>query len=115
VYISNVRKRIFENDWRILMSEATNNKNNISRHILPTSSNLLGLCFVMLSFIKLSKLGHALLIDKLVALSIIFFLISSLLSYASMRSQRWSESFEKSADAIFIGRIVSSLFRFSTD
>jgi len=63
------------------MSETTNNKKNISKHILPTSSNLLGLCFVILTFIKVLKLGNESLIDELVAIAIIFFLVSSFFSY----------------------------------
>jgi uncharacterized membrane protein len=84
------------------MSEITNNKRNISRHILPTSSNLLGLCFVILTFIKISKMLSEVLIDELVAIAIIFFLVSSILSYASMRSKRWTEIYERIADIIFL-------------
>src|SRR4030042_3828925 len=84
------------------MSDITNNKKNISRHILPTSSNLLGLCFVILSFIKLTKLGHEVLIDELVAIAIFLFLVASILSYASMRSNRNTELYEKIADIIFL-------------
>jgi hypothetical protein len=48
------------------MSETVNNKKNIARHILPTSANLSGLYFVILSFIKVSKLGNETIIDELV-------------------------------------------------
>lgn len=92
------------------MSETTNNKKNISRHILPTSSNLLGLCFVILSFIKVLKLGSETLIDELVAIAMVFFLIASFFSYASMRSNRWWEYYEKIADTIFlIGLLLLSV------
>jgi uncharacterized membrane protein len=92
------------------MSDTGNNKKNISRHILPTSANLLGLCFVILSFIKVLKLGSETLIDELVAMSILFFLVSSFCSYASMRSNRWEELFERIADTIFlIGLILLSV------
>jgi hypothetical protein len=84
------------------MPEAMNNKKNISRHILPTSSNLLGLCFVILSFIKILKLGNETLIDDLVVIAIVLFFISSFCSYASMRSKNWAELFEKIADTIFL-------------
>jgi len=83
------------------MSE-TNNKKNISKHILPTSSNLLGLCFVILSFIKIMKLGNESLIDELVAVAIILFFISSFFSYVSMRSNSRVELYEKIADNIFL-------------
>jgi hypothetical protein len=84
------------------MSETTNEKKNISMHILPTSANLLGLCFVILSFIRLEKLGAEVIIDELVAIVIVFFLISSVLSYVSMRSKRKGELYEKAADIIFL-------------
>ena len=85
------------------MSEGTDNKKNISRHILPTSSNLLGLCFVILNFIKFwTKGGMETIIDDLVGGATILFLISSVLSYTSMRSKKKSEFFEKIADAVFL-------------
>jgi hypothetical protein len=83
------------------MSEK-NNKKNISKHILPTSSNLLGLCFVILSFIKIMKLGNETLIDELVAVAIMLFFISSFFSYVSMRSNSRVELYEKIADNIFL-------------
>ena len=84
------------------MSEARNDKKNISTHILPTSSNLLGLCFVILTFIKILKLGHETLIDEIVATAIVLFFVSSFFSYVSMRSDRWTQSCEKIADSIFL-------------
>ena len=84
------------------MSENFNEKKNISRHILPTSANLLGLCFVILSFMKISKLGIETIIDELVGIAIIFFLVSSVLSYISMRSKTKAEKYEKTADIIFL-------------
>jgi hypothetical protein len=77
-------------------------RKNISRHILPTSSNLLGLCFVILTFIKLSKLANETIIDESIGTLIIFFLSSSVLSYISMRAKRKSELYEKIADSVFL-------------
>jgi len=92
------------------MSETANNKKNISRHILPTSANLLGLCFVILSFIRVLKLGNETVIDELVVVAIVLFFTSSFFSYVSMRSNRWAESCEKIADSIFlIGLFLLSL------
>ena len=84
------------------MTESRNEKKNISRHILPTSSNLLGLCFVVLTFIRILKLGNETLIDEIVAIAIVLFFISSFFSYVSMRSDKWSQSCEKIADGIFL-------------
>jgi hypothetical protein len=84
------------------MSYTRNDKKNISRHILPTSSNLLGLCFVILTFIKILKLEHETLIDEIVAIAIVLFFISSFFSYVSMRSDKWVQACEKFADSIFL-------------
>ena len=78
-------------------------RKNISRHILPTSSNLLGLCFVILTFIKLSKIANETVIDETVGVVIFTFLVSSILSYTSMRAKKNSELYEKIADFIFLG------------
>jgi hypothetical protein len=84
------------------MSEMVNDKKNISRHILPTSANLLGLCFVILSFIRVLKLGHETLIDELVAVAIVLFFTSSFFSYVSIRSKKVGELSEKIADTLFL-------------
>jgi hypothetical protein len=86
----------------LYVSETRNDKKNISRHILPTSANLLGLCFVILSFIRVSKLGHETIIDEMAALAIGFFFSSSFFSYVSMRSNKRAELYEKIADSIFL-------------
>jgi len=78
------------------------NNKNISKHILPTSSNLLGLCFVILTFIKLSKIANETIIDESIGSLIILFLISSILSYISMRAGKKAEFYEKIADFIFL-------------
>jgi hypothetical protein len=78
-------------------------KKNISKHILPTSANLLGLCFLILT---LKQLWHAdgleRIIDKLDGMAILIFLVASVLSYASMRSAAKAELYEKLADIIFL-------------
>jgi hypothetical protein len=95
------------------MSETENNKKNISRHILPTSANLLGLCFVILSFIKVLKLGNETVIDEMVAVAIVLFFIASFFSYLSMRSHRQAELCERIADTIFlIGLFLLSVCSF---
>jgi hypothetical protein len=69
---------------------------------LPTSSNLLGLCFVILTFIKLSKIANETIIDETIGVLIFSFLVSSILSYTSMRAKRKFELYEKIADLIFL-------------
>ena len=84
------------------MSENGNGKKYISHHILPTAANLLGLCFVILSVIKIMKLGAETIIDELVAFGVVIFLIASIFSYASIRSTTRSEVLEKIADIVFL-------------
>jgi uncharacterized membrane protein len=84
------------------MSETKNDRGNISIHILPTSSNLLGLCFVILTFIKVLKLAHETIIDELVTVGIVLFFIASFFSYVSMRAERRGQLFEKVADGFFL-------------
>jgi uncharacterized membrane protein len=85
------------------MSDERDGKKFISHHILPTSSNLLGLCFVLLSFMKVTKTGLETVIDELVAVAVVLFLAASIFSYASIRtaSDR-SDIYEKIADIIFL-------------
>jgi len=77
-------------------------RRNIAQHILPTASNLLGLCLVLLSFIRLSRMSGETIIDEGLGIVIILFLASCIFSYASMRSQRQTEKYEKIADMIFL-------------
>ncbi|MCX5851504.1 MAG: hypothetical protein NT072_05550 [Deltaproteobacteria bacterium] len=79
----------------------------IAKHILPVSSNLLGLSFILLSFIKLSDFSAKTIIDEILGVVVVLFLASSIFSYASMRSLRQSDFFEKVADVIFFAGLIS--------
>jgi hypothetical protein len=79
-----------------------NGKSSISHHILPTAANLLGLCFVILSIIKVMKLGAETVIDELVAVAVVIFLVASIFSYASIRSRKRADWYEKVADIVFL-------------
>ena len=81
-------------------------RGNIAKHILPTASNLLGLCFVLLSFIKLSKFSGETILDEGLGIVIILFLASCIFSYASMRSAWETARYEKIADTIFLAGLV---------
>jgi hypothetical protein len=85
------------------MQENSNDKKNMAKHILPTSANLLGLCFVIFTLKKLWKAdGVEMIIDKLDGVVIIVFLAASLLSYASIRAEKNSDLYERIADTIFL-------------
>jgi hypothetical protein len=84
------------------MAKNENGRNYISHHILPTAANLLGLCFVILSFIKIMKLGAETVLDEMIAVAIVIFLVASIFSYASIRSLVHMDVFEKIADIVFL-------------
>ena len=86
------------------MSENSNQKENISQHILPVSANLLGLCFILINFLQYWKMSKAvdMILDNLVGVAIVLFLISSVLSYMAMRAKKRSELYERLADYVFL-------------
>lgn len=83
-------------------------KENRSPHILNTSANLLGFCFIVLTSVKISKLEESSFIDEGAALAIIIFMSSCLLSFLAMRSTTVrATKMERGADVLFlVGLIV---------
>jgi hypothetical protein len=85
------------------MPANSNDRKNMAKHILPTAANLLGLCFVIFTLKKLWKAGGVeRIIDKMDGVVIIIFLVASVLSYASMRSTKNSDRYERIADMVFL-------------
>jgi hypothetical protein len=85
----------------------TPDENNNSPHILNTSSNLLGLCFIVLTSIHVLNLKHTTIIDELTAATIFFLMISSLLSFLSLQSKSKRGSvYEKYAGKFFLGGLL---------
>lgn len=75
---------------------------NLANHILSTSSNLLGICFVIFSFIKVNGLGPGTVLDESLIIPILLFFAASIFSYFSMRSEERESRLEAMADRIFI-------------
>lgn len=75
----------------------------LSAHILPTSATMIGVCMTILS---IGHLGSGsewhMLIDKLLAVDALVFLASALLSFISMRSNRFGTAYETRAEMVFI-------------
>lgn len=79
------------------------NEKNKSSHILNTSSQLLGLCFIVLTALKLQNLSEATIIDEITAMASVLFMSSSLFSFLSIRSNsQRAERYEDLADIIFL-------------
>ncbi|MBL7818903.1 MAG: hypothetical protein JNL70_28140 [Saprospiraceae bacterium] len=81
--------------------------NNKSPHILNTSANLLGLCFIVLTSLKIQNAREGTLIDEVTAIAIMIFMASSVLSFLSIRSKtEKGERYEEIADKIFISGLL---------
>ena len=74
-----------------------------SPHILNASSNLLGICFIVLTSLKLLDKSETTIIDEVTIVAIIFFMTSCIFSFLSIRGMKSSERLEKIADFIFLG------------
>lgn len=77
-------------------------KKDKASHILNTSATLLGICFIVLTSIHLNNTKETTIIDQLIAVSILMFMTSSILSFLSMRNtKKPNVGMEKTADMIF--------------
>lgn len=81
--------------------------NDKSPHILNASSNLLGICFVLLTSLKvLGKSGQT-IVDEISFVAVIFFMTSCYMSFLSIRSkQEKGLLLEKIADYFFLGGLT---------
>ena len=75
-------------------------------HILSSSATLLGICFLILCSINALGTPQRTLIDEIAGSATIFFLISSVLSYASMKSKQRPFLYEKIADSAFFAGLL---------
>jgi hypothetical protein len=84
-----------------------NERNNSSPHILNTSANLLGFCFIVLTSVKISALTESSFIDEGAALAIVIFMSSCLLSFLAMRSKTArGAKLERFADLCFFSGLI---------
>ena len=83
------------------------NENDKSSHILNASSNLLGICFIILTSLKILGKSQQTIIDEIVFVAIVFFMASCYLSFLSIRSKNGKGMMlEKIADGIFLGGLT---------
>ena len=81
--------------------------NNKAPHILNTSANLLGICFLVLTSLKVLKLNGTTFIDECTSVATILFMSSSILSFLSIRStSEKSARYESIADIIFLSGLI---------
>jgi hypothetical protein len=89
----------------------SNQNFNKSPHILSTSANLLGFCFIVLTSVKVSKFEGSTFIDEGAAAAIVVFMFSCILSFLAMRkNNKPSVRLELIADLLFLfGLIILSI------
>lgn len=81
-------------------------QNDKSPHILNASSNLLGICFIVITSLKVMNISHKTIIDEITIVAIILFMISCVLSFLSIRGKNKARvQLENIADYTFIGGI----------
>jgi len=84
------------------------NRGDVSRHILPTSATMVGVCVTVVSLVRLMEVtGHiSTVIDNVMAFDSILFLGSSVLSYLSLRTAHDTRVLERYADILFLAGLV---------
>jgi hypothetical protein len=83
----------------------------LSRHILPTSATMIGVCTTFIGLVKVaeSKIGPS-HVDEYASLAALIFLVSATSSYLSMRYSRsagFSARCERVADTLFLAGLFS--------
>lgn len=83
----------------------------LSRHILPTSGTMIGICTTLIGLVKVveGRIGPS-RVDELAALTSLFFLVSAVTSYLSIRyvsRPSVSKRMESVADICFLVGLLS--------
>jgi hypothetical protein len=76
-------------------------------HILNASSNLLGICFIIITGLRLTNLKSTTLADEISLFAALTLLSSCLLSYLSIRIEKETTRLERWADYLFITGMIS--------
>ena len=71
-------------------------------HILNASSNLLGICFVLVTGLKLTKASDNTWADEVSLMAGFCLLSSCVLSYISIRNEQQTLRYERAADYLFL-------------
>jgi hypothetical protein len=84
-----------------------NDRKDKSPHILNASSNLLGICFVVLTSLKLLKISQKTLIDEFTVIATVLLMASCLLSFLAIRGNIKNGSrHETIADYFFVAALL---------
>jgi hypothetical protein len=83
-------------------------------HILNASSNLLGICFIIITGLRLTNLKSTTLADEIGLFAALTLLSACLLSYLSIRIEKETLRLERWADYLFITGMISLFIAIST-
>jgi hypothetical protein len=76
-------------------------------YILSTSSNLMGICFILITGFKLTKSNEGTMADEVSMAAAVMFLVSCIFSYMSMRGGKNEARHETIADYLFLGGLFT--------
>ena len=93
--------------------------NKTSQHILPTASNLLGFCLIVITSLHISSATVNSILDEFASIVSLLLCLSVILSFASIKSENkiWTHRLELIAEILFgiaitgIGIIVLVLLK----
>ncbi|MCZ2083924.1 MULTISPECIES: hypothetical protein [unclassified Kaistella] len=93
--------------------------NKTSQHILPTASNLLGFCLIVITSLHISSATVNSILDEFTSIVALLLCLSVILSFASIKSEnkKWTHRLELIAEILFgtaitgIGIIVLVLLK----
>jgi hypothetical protein len=75
----------------------------ISAHVLPTSATMVGVCMTVIGIVKVVEGGQREThIDEALAINSLFFLLSAVFSYLSIRTPKNTARLESLADIMFM-------------
>jgi hypothetical protein len=91
-------------------TETPSDERTLSRHILPTSGTMIGICTTLIGLVKVveGRIGPS-HVDEYAACTSLFFLVSAVTSYLSIRYARhhgFSRRMEAAADQCFLIGLV---------
>ena len=95
-------------------SSAVSGNASPSNHILPTSALMAGVCVLVMALAKLIELRSGTgMMDLAMAANSVFFLLSAVCSFISMRAGKMAAFLERVSDVVFVlGVLLLVLFGF---
>ena len=76
---------------------------NTAHHILPVAATMVGVCMTVISLVQLvPKNAVSSWVDEILAMDSLVFLLSTILSYWTLRHEDFAERLELIADRLFL-------------